>query len=194
MKIQEQEIGNASCYSETVFKILSFTANAREFTFNIFTDQMKMKRQIRNLRWSNVSFSYCSMPQFTFYHVKPIVPTLFLKSICRHFYKRMWKRVQPLGNKQLPYKRINTFVKYIVKRAVTRDEGVWGHVRGIPLRSFQKGAVRAVVPFHNRCVVKFMVNQNRLETNAFQQFAHPQRPERFFIICLVIFEVKNAAE
>jgi len=102
--------------------------------------------------------------------------------------------VQPLGNKQLPYKQIHTFVKYIVKRAVTRDEGMWGHVRGIPMRPYQKGAVRAVVPFHSRCVVKFMVNQNRLETNAFQKLAHPQRPERFFIISVIIFEVKNAAE
>jgi len=52
----------------------------------------------------------------------------------------------------------------------------------------------AEVPFHNSVVGNYMVYQNRIETNMFAAFAHPQNSEWFSIISVIIFEVNTVPE
>jgi len=58
---------------------------------------------------------------------------------------------------------------------------------------FKREATGVDLLFHNRIISNFIVNNDRLETNLLQIFAHPQKPEWVSILSGRIFEVNVVA-
>jgi len=75
----------------------------------------------------------------------------------------------------------------------SRDAGERLNDVGIAPCPFKNGATGAEVPFHNRIIGKFMVDQDRFETNLLQLLEHSSNSECFFIISAIIFEVNVVA-
>jgi len=60
--------------------------------------------------------------------------------------------------------------------------------------TFQKGVNRGNGAFWISLSHKFMVHQDRIETNLLQLFVHPENLECFSIISVIIFDVNIVAE